>query len=352
MQKDLNEADLGSLALKAWKAAPQENASLQKDACAGGVLKDADDVVRFIRDEGGSEEDVELAVKEMDAADGAGAMISATISTENPDRQNDTIALKGWNLSNYKTNPVILLNHASRSLPIGIATSTFRSRKENSLKQTILFNSKDLDPTGFQVGEFYKNGKMRAFSVGFRALEWEVNKDRSGEGPWDVAIDFTKQELLENSAVTIPANSDALADAKSMGTLPGFLKMAIEAIDQAGGWAFAPNSVKSAYEAIKELDDKRIFIDLGSEEKSFAPVADIIPLPEQHEEQPSAAAESDTKGVDNLDGGDSVQDDGFEIDNEDAKIIGEAVAELVDQKLSDLKEELGKSYTAATGRLD
>lgn len=369
-----DENNFAGLSLKAWKAAPEAGAALQKDGFAGGVLKDIDDMVAFIREEGGTEDDVELAVKEVKDADGKGKMTTATISNESVDRHNDTISVKGWDLKSYKTNPVVLVNHASRSLPAGIATSTFKSKKEKALKQVILWNDKDLDPVGHQVGEFYAAGKMRAFSVGFRALEWEVNEERSGEGWWEVAVDFMKQELLENSAVTIPANSEALADAKSMGALPGFLKMAVEAIEAAGGWAFAPTEVKAAYLACKDLDDKRIVFDLAAEgEKTFTafgameqrePADDVSTVSvvtagaeddtptEPVEERAAEPAERDTKGIGDPDGGDSVADDEFEIDEEDAEVIGAAVAELVDEKLSELKEDLGKSFTAATGRLD
>lgn len=353
MKKDMTTAELAQLcSLRAWKAEPEEGAKLEKEGFAGGVLKDSDAVVRFIREEGGSEEDVELAVKEMSDADGKGAMISATISSGSVDRQNDTIAVKGWDLKSFKKNPVILLNHASRSLPVAIATSTFKSKKDDTLKQTILFNDKDLDPAGWQVGQFYAAQKMRAFSVGFRPLDFAVNEARSGDGYWDIAIDFLKQELLENSAVTIPANSDALADAKSMGTLPGFLKMAVEAIEKSGGWAFAPDEVKAAYAACADLEDKRVFIDLGAGKKEFAPMPAPAEKSGPEQEENASSAEGDTNTDEESDGGDPVQEDEFEIDAEDAEIIGTTVAQLVETQLSALEEELSKSHTAATGRLD
>jgi hypothetical protein len=55
----------------------------------------------------------------------------------------------------------------------------------------------------------YKTGMLNAVSVGFIPLEWTENK---------TGYDITKWELLEFSAVAVPANQDAIAEAvKSFG---------------------------------------------------------------------------------------------------------------------------------------
>nr|WP_282599866.1 HK97 family phage prohead protease [Paenibacillus dendritiformis] len=59
------------------------------------------------------------------------------------------------------------------------------------------------------VYELYKGGFMKATSVGFPVKEFEP---RQGGGTL-----YKKQELLELSAVPVPANPEALKFAKSIG---------------------------------------------------------------------------------------------------------------------------------------
>ena len=47
------------------------------------------------------------------------------ISTGAVDRDRDTIAVDGWDLSNYRKNPVVLFAHDYSSLPIGRTESIF-----------------------------------------------------------------------------------------------------------------------------------------------------------------------------------------------------------------------------------
>ena len=48
-----------------------------------------------------------------------GDRVSFIASTDDVDRYSDIIDQKGWQLDNYKKNPVILFNHNSQALPIG-----------------------------------------------------------------------------------------------------------------------------------------------------------------------------------------------------------------------------------------
>ena len=59
------------------------------------------------------------------------------------------------------------------------------------------------DELGVQLQSKYANKFMRAVSVGFRPLEFEFIDGGNG-------IRFTKQELLELSAVPVPAHPKAL----------------------------------------------------------------------------------------------------------------------------------------------
>ena len=48
-----------------------------------------------------------------------GPVVSFIASTANADRYGDVINQRGWDLSKYRQNPVILLNHNANALPIG-----------------------------------------------------------------------------------------------------------------------------------------------------------------------------------------------------------------------------------------
>ena len=48
-----------------------------------------------------------------------GDLVSFVASTANADRYGDVINQGGWDLSKFRQNPVILLNHNSNALPIG-----------------------------------------------------------------------------------------------------------------------------------------------------------------------------------------------------------------------------------------
>jgi HK97 family phage prohead protease len=123
------------------------------------------------------------------------------ISTADVDRDNDTISMAGWELGNYLSNPVVLWAHDHRSLPVGKAVGV--SMEGGKLVAEIEFAGHAMAQC---VKDLYEGGFMRAFSVGFRALEWNYNEERGG-------IDFKRQELLEFSTVPVPANPHALVAA-------------------------------------------------------------------------------------------------------------------------------------------
>jgi len=118
-------------------------------------------------------------------------------SDDSVDRHGDRINPKGWDIENFKKNPVIMLNHDYSQFPIGKAVNVKRSK--NSLVFDIQF-SKTL-PLAQEAFNLVKEGIMKAWSVGFIVKEWA----KSGG---EYTID--QMELLELSLVGIPANPNAL----------------------------------------------------------------------------------------------------------------------------------------------
>jgi HK97 family phage prohead protease len=142
-----------------------------------------------------------------------------TISTGSVDRERDTIAIAGWDLANFKNNPVVLWGHDASRLPIGRAFDV--TIEGGALKASVEFIPDDT-PEGGQFAEavyrLARGGFIAATSVGFRPLKWDYSADKDrGADDWFPGIDFAEQELVELSIVTVPANPEALVDAP----LPG-----------------------------------------------------------------------------------------------------------------------------------
>lgn len=127
-------------------------------------------------------------------------------SSEAEDRDGDIILASGWELGNYKKNPVFLWAHDYSIPPIGRALNV--EVVNNELHFDIEFPEKGIHALADTVFELYKKGFMNATSVGF------IGKDGS---PSSNGTIFTKQELLELSAVPVPSNPTALQRAKSLG---------------------------------------------------------------------------------------------------------------------------------------
>ena len=128
-------------------------------------------------------------------------------STETEDRDRDVILATGWQLENYKKNPVFLWAHDYGVPPIGRALGVRVENKQ--LVFDIEFPVKGIHPLADTAYELYKDGFMKATSVGFQGKVFEPRQ--SG------GILYKKQELLELSAVPVPANPEALQLAKSKG---------------------------------------------------------------------------------------------------------------------------------------
>jgi len=132
-------------------------------------------------------------------------------STEVMDRDREIIKTEGWELENFRKNPVILLSHEYRQPPIGKAL--WIKKDKNSLKFKAQFAKTQVAEEVFQL---YKDGFMRAFSVGFIPKEWKDGDMEDEKKPKRV---YTKQELLEISAVSVPSNPDALVAAMDEGKI-------------------------------------------------------------------------------------------------------------------------------------
>lgn len=121
----------------------------------------------------------------------------------------------GFDFSNFAKNPAMLWAHSYEQPPVGSWTSwrIDHSGGARSLVATASFATHEFAETIYQL---YLAGHMRAVSIGWTPITYEPLRDKSGS---QVGWDFLESELLEISAVPIPADPDALATAVQRGLI-------------------------------------------------------------------------------------------------------------------------------------
>ncbi len=90
-------------------------------------------------------------------------------SEESQDRLGDVIKADGWQLANFKKNPVFLYAHDQNIPPIGNVPKIWVDARQ--LMAAVQFDSED--DFARQVKGKYQRKFMKAVSVGFRALDYE-----------------------------------------------------------------------------------------------------------------------------------------------------------------------------------
>ena len=125
--------------------------------------------------------------------------IIGVASTQNADRDGEVIIQSGWQLDNFRKNPVILAGHDYWSFPIGKATDILIEGSRLLFKMVFATTEK-----GQEAAQLVKEGVLNAFSVGF------IPKN------WSDADTIAEAELLEISLVSVPANPEAVVLAKGM----------------------------------------------------------------------------------------------------------------------------------------
>jgi len=136
------------------------------------------------------------------------------ISTIDEDRDGDIVMPDGMSMDRFARNPVVLVQHNYSELPIGRATK-IAVTDSGIIAKTKFASTKK----GKEVYQLFKEGILRAFSIGFVINKSVVRgtdafkqfvaerKLSIGEG---VRRIITQSELLEYSCVNIPCNQYAL----------------------------------------------------------------------------------------------------------------------------------------------
>ena len=131
------------------------------------------------------------------------------LSDATPDRMGDVIEADGWDLDNFQKNPVALFNHNS-DFPIGrwanlrVANGRLRGHLQLAPEGT--------SPRIDEIRRLVDADILRAVSVGFVPKKSvPLSNEKNARG-----LRFIQSELVETSLVSIPANPNALAVARSL----------------------------------------------------------------------------------------------------------------------------------------
>ena len=139
----------------------------------------------------------------MEANEEREAPLTFVLSTDEVDRHGDAVSADGWRLEAYLRNPVLLWAHDYRRPAIGRAIALWTEPHR-------LLAKMEFAPGAFaqEVAALYERGFQWGVSVGFRPIRWEERRDPAS-GAF-LGLRYLEQELLEVSAVPVPANRQAL----------------------------------------------------------------------------------------------------------------------------------------------
>lgn len=151
---------------------------------------------------------LQVEAKAMD--DGTLLMVA---SDETLDRYDEIILANAWQLDSYLRNPVIQNSHRYDDILHTLGKAVETAVQNGRLVQRWQF-AVDINPTARIAHGLYSGGFLRASSVGFIPKSWE-----NGDGQSNFYRRYTAAELIEVSAVGVPANPNALALGLSDGAI-------------------------------------------------------------------------------------------------------------------------------------
>lgn len=122
-------------------------------------------------------------------------------STENEDRDGDIMSLSGWDFENFKKNNPFVWGHDYKSPENAIGEVVNWETTNKELIMDVRFASTGVNQKADLVYDLYQDNVLKSVSVGFIPKESEPIKGRGRK--------YTKQELLELSAVILPSNPEA-----------------------------------------------------------------------------------------------------------------------------------------------
>lgn len=145
-----------------------------------------------------------VAVKATTPSGVDGPVLDFIASDDTLDRYDEVIDANGWRLDNYRRNPVFQNSHRYGDIMNTLGKSLITEVHAGALYQRIEFAIEE-NPVAKIAYGLYRGGFLNAVSVGFIPIRWEMGSQDAG-----YRRKYIEQELLELSAVSIPANPNAL----------------------------------------------------------------------------------------------------------------------------------------------
>lgn len=149
----------------------------------------------------------------------------AVASTDVVDRHGERIDQEGWDLKNFKKNPVMLWAHDHSEIAVGVCKNVQIQRTSGTPKLVFTPEFHDKTEKAKALKALFDEGWLNSFSVGFMPKEFDGKTST-----------YLKQELLEISAVNVPANPDArmlaFKSLKEQGFKKSTLKNVLEVTDE------------------------------------------------------------------------------------------------------------------------
>ena len=135
-------------------------------------------------------------------------------SSEAVDRYGDVIVASGWQLKNFRKNPIALWQH-SGAQPIGTWKDV--DVVDGQLVATLEMVKPGVSIIADMLRGMVEQRVLRAVSVGFQPMAGHIERILDEKGNWQGGYRYLKSELLEISLVSVPANPEALSVAKALG---------------------------------------------------------------------------------------------------------------------------------------
>jgi len=142
-------------------------------------------------------------------------ILGAVASTEAIDSHGSIIRAKGWNLSRYESNPILVWNHAlsnmfTKAMPEDIlGTASMRVDKRGKrLLADLHFAPEGANPRADMVWGQVQRGEVRGLSVGFQPTKYHFEAIDGDTEDERMVID--NADLVELSVVALPSNAETL----------------------------------------------------------------------------------------------------------------------------------------------
>lgn len=148
-------------------------------------------------------------------------------SDESRDRYGDIIRQSGWDLTAFKRNPVALFGHKHDEIIGKISHVAVEGKK---LMTELSLAEAGTGPVVDYVRALVRQKLLKAVSVSFLPLDWQYLRDEKKDEV--IGYEFLKQELLEISLVSVPANAQALELARSLGLSDSLRKSLLVPVDR------------------------------------------------------------------------------------------------------------------------